>query len=48
MLRRPRRRPGEWLRGYVEAGASHLILRFAGDHERHLDALAAVRAKLGW
>jgi alkanesulfonate monooxygenase SsuD/methylene tetrahydromethanopterin reductase-like flavin-dependent oxidoreductase (luciferase family) len=39
---------GEWLRGYVEAGASHLILRFAGDHERHLDALAAVRAKSGW
>ena len=38
----------EWLRGYVEAGASHLVLRFAGDHERHLEMLAAIRAKLGW
>ena len=34
--------------GYAEAGASHLILRFAGDHERHLETLPAIRAKLGW
>ena len=38
----------EWLRGYAEAGASHLVLRFAGDHERHLETLPAIRAKLGW
>jgi len=38
----------EWLRGYADAGASHLILRFAGDHERHLETLPALRAKLGW
>ena len=38
----------DWLRGYAEAGASHLILRFAGDHERHLDMLPAIRVKLGW
>lgn len=25
-----------WLRGYADAGASHLILRFAGEPERHL------------
>jgi alkanesulfonate monooxygenase SsuD/methylene tetrahydromethanopterin reductase-like flavin-dependent oxidoreductase (luciferase family) len=36
-----------WLDGYAKAGASHLVLRFAGDHERHLEALAAVRASLG-
>jgi alkanesulfonate monooxygenase SsuD/methylene tetrahydromethanopterin reductase-like flavin-dependent oxidoreductase (luciferase family) len=37
-----------WLAGYAQAGAAHLVLRFAGEHERHLDALAAVRAGLGW
>jgi alkanesulfonate monooxygenase SsuD/methylene tetrahydromethanopterin reductase-like flavin-dependent oxidoreductase (luciferase family) len=30
----------EWLDSYARAGAGHLVLRFAGDHERHLDALA--------
>jgi alkanesulfonate monooxygenase SsuD/methylene tetrahydromethanopterin reductase-like flavin-dependent oxidoreductase (luciferase family) len=25
-----------WLDGYARAGASHLVLRFAGEHERHL------------
>ena len=29
-----------WLDGYAKAGASHLVLRFAGDHERHLEAVA--------
>ena len=37
-----------WLAGYAQAGASHLVLRFAGDHERHLEALAKVRESLGW
>lgn len=37
----------EWLQGYVAAGASHLVLRFAGDHERHLRTVAAIRARLG-
>ena len=37
-----------WLAGYAQAGASHLVLRFAGDHERHLEALAGVRQNLGW
>lgn len=35
-----------WLEGYVSAGARHLIVRCAGDHERHLGILAAVRARL--
>jgi alkanesulfonate monooxygenase SsuD/methylene tetrahydromethanopterin reductase-like flavin-dependent oxidoreductase (luciferase family) len=38
----------EWLDGYARAGAGHLVLRFAGEHEQHLDALAAVRRTLGW
>jgi alkanesulfonate monooxygenase SsuD/methylene tetrahydromethanopterin reductase-like flavin-dependent oxidoreductase (luciferase family) len=29
-----------WLDTYAQAGASHLVLRFAGDHERHLSAVA--------
>jgi len=33
----------EWLNGYEQAGASHLVLRFAGDHERHLEAIAKTR-----
>ena len=37
-----------WMKAYVDAGASHLVLRFAGDHERHLDAAAGIRRALGW
>jgi alkanesulfonate monooxygenase SsuD/methylene tetrahydromethanopterin reductase-like flavin-dependent oxidoreductase (luciferase family) len=37
-----------WLDGYAQAGATDLVLRFAGDHEHHLEALAKVRASLGW
>ena len=33
----------EWLDSYADAGASHLVLRFAGDHERHLEAIAKLR-----
>jgi alkanesulfonate monooxygenase SsuD/methylene tetrahydromethanopterin reductase-like flavin-dependent oxidoreductase (luciferase family) len=36
----------EWLQGYARAGATHLVLRFAGDHERHLETVAALRSKL--
>jgi alkanesulfonate monooxygenase SsuD/methylene tetrahydromethanopterin reductase-like flavin-dependent oxidoreductase (luciferase family) len=35
-----------YLAGYTRAGAAHLIVRFAGDHERHLELLAAARAAL--
>jgi alkanesulfonate monooxygenase SsuD/methylene tetrahydromethanopterin reductase-like flavin-dependent oxidoreductase (luciferase family) len=38
----------EWLSAYAAAGASHLVLRFAGEHAQHLEALARVRASLGW
>jgi hypothetical protein len=37
-----------WLQGYAEAGAHHLVLRFAGEHERQLDIVAGVRRTLGW
>jgi alkanesulfonate monooxygenase SsuD/methylene tetrahydromethanopterin reductase-like flavin-dependent oxidoreductase (luciferase family) len=37
-----------WLDAYAQAGATDLVLRFAGDHEHHLEALAKVRASLGW
>jgi probable F420-dependent oxidoreductase len=38
----------DYLAAYAEAGASHIMLRFAGDHERHLEAGAQLRQRLGW
>ncbi|MSP00285.1 MAG: LLM class flavin-dependent oxidoreductase [Acetobacteraceae bacterium] len=38
----------EWLDAYAKAGASHLCVRFAGEHESHMSALAKVRLSLGW
>jgi alkanesulfonate monooxygenase SsuD/methylene tetrahydromethanopterin reductase-like flavin-dependent oxidoreductase (luciferase family) len=35
-----------WLRGYADAGATDLIVRFTGDHDRQLDAVAGLRAQL--
>ncbi len=35
----------EWLDSYVQAGATHLVLRFAGDHTRHLDTFAKLRPR---
>ena len=36
----------DWINGYVEQGARTIVLRFAGDHERHLEAMAKVREGL--
>jgi probable F420-dependent oxidoreductase len=36
-----------WLRAWAAAGARHLVLRFAGDAERHLEAVARLRGALG-
>lgn len=33
-----------WFNEFVSAGASHLVLRFAGDHDRHMDAVSRLRA----
>ena len=37
-----------WMKSYVDAGASHLVLRFAGDPERQLEAAARIRRDVGW
>ena len=37
---------GEWIIGYVREGARYVVLRFAGDHERHMELFAKLRAKL--
>ena len=39
---------GAWLKGYADAGATDLIVRFTGDHDRQLEAVAGLRAQLGW
>ena len=36
----------EWINGYVREGARYVVLRFAGDHERHLDLFAKLKEKL--
>jgi probable F420-dependent oxidoreductase len=36
----------EWLSSWARAGASHLVLRFAGEAERHLDAVAGLRRQI--
>ncbi len=36
----------EFLNGYIREGARTLVLRFAGDHERHLELFAKLRASL--
>jgi probable F420-dependent oxidoreductase len=38
----------DYLAAYAEAGASHIMLRFAGDHERHLEVGAQIRQRLRW
>jgi|TARA_A100001011_G_scaffold73298_1_gene75239 alkanesulfonate monooxygenase SsuD/methylene tetrahydromethanopterin reductase-like flavin-dependent oxidoreductase (luciferase family) len=36
----------QYLQSFINAGASHLVLRFAGDHHRHLDLMCKVRERL--
>jgi alkanesulfonate monooxygenase SsuD/methylene tetrahydromethanopterin reductase-like flavin-dependent oxidoreductase (luciferase family) len=36
----------EYLQNHVEAGASHLIVRFTGEHERNLETVAVLRGQL--
>jgi alkanesulfonate monooxygenase SsuD/methylene tetrahydromethanopterin reductase-like flavin-dependent oxidoreductase (luciferase family) len=36
-----------WLKGYIEEGVSHLVLRFAGDPERQMETIAQLRGQLG-
>ena len=36
----------DWLREYAAAGATHLALRFTGEHERHMELVAQWRGEL--
>lgn len=36
----------DWINGYIEQGARHVVLRFAGDHERHQETFAKLRSQL--
>jgi hypothetical protein len=36
----------DYLRAYEDAGASHIVIRVAGDHENQIEALARVRDQL--
>jgi alkanesulfonate monooxygenase SsuD/methylene tetrahydromethanopterin reductase-like flavin-dependent oxidoreductase (luciferase family) len=35
-----------WLRSWVGAGVSHLVLRFAGDHPQHLETISKLRTHI--
>jgi alkanesulfonate monooxygenase SsuD/methylene tetrahydromethanopterin reductase-like flavin-dependent oxidoreductase (luciferase family) len=37
-----------WLDAYAKAGAGHLVIRFAGEHESQMSRLAGIRATLRW
>jgi hypothetical protein len=37
----------EFLDGFAKAGATHVIVRFAGDPDRQLETLAGMRHQLG-
>lgn len=36
----------EWLSSWARAGVEHIVLRFAGDHQFHLDAIAKLRGQI--
>jgi probable F420-dependent oxidoreductase len=38
----------QWIKSYADAGATHIMLRFAGDHERHLELGGKIKRDLGW
>jgi alkanesulfonate monooxygenase SsuD/methylene tetrahydromethanopterin reductase-like flavin-dependent oxidoreductase (luciferase family) len=44
----PANAAADYLESFAKAGANHIIVRFAGDPDRQLDALTAIRKQLGW
>src|SRR5262249_33968595 len=44
----PARGAAAWIKSYADGGATHIMLRFAGDHERHLDIGGRIKRELGW
>ena len=43
----PAEAAADWLAGYAEAGASHLVLRLVGDQEALLETMAGLRSGIG-
>ena len=43
----PAEAAADWLAGYADAGAEHLVLRFVGDQEALLEAVAGLRPGIG-
>ena len=37
-----------WLNNYAKAGATHIVIRFVGDHQRNLEIFSKIRVDLGW
>jgi len=36
----------DWLQGFIDAGAEHIMIRLAGDHERQMGVVARIREAL--
>ena len=43
----PAEEAAAWVKGYIDQGASHVCIRFAGDHENSLAAMAKLRSAMG-
>lgn len=43
----PAEEAAAFVKGYIDQGASHVCIRFAGDHENSLAAMAKLRAQMG-
>ena len=37
---------GEWLQGYAREGVRYFVVRFTGEHERHMDTIVKLRESL--
>jgi alkanesulfonate monooxygenase SsuD/methylene tetrahydromethanopterin reductase-like flavin-dependent oxidoreductase (luciferase family) len=44
----PAGRVAEYFEAYARAGVGHFCVRFAGEHEGHMDSIVKARAELGW
>lgn len=43
----PAEEAAAFVKGYIDQGASHICIRFAGDHESSLKAMAKLRSQMG-
>ena len=43
----PAEEAAAFVKGYIDQGASHVCIRFAGDHEQSLQAMAKLREQMG-